>query len=139
MSPEFQSYFGWYSASRLSRDRALLALRLAEPRQAGFVRGRLRSLARARTSGSRLSRDLTASGDLLPRGSARRGRHPLSAVERDRPLNADVPSPLSSDDPTRVSTPRSRRPKSGPQFGDFVQAEMAKWAKVTEEAGIVPE
>jgi hypothetical protein len=33
-----------------------------------------------------------ASADLLPGGSARRGQHHLSAVERDRPVNADVPS-----------------------------------------------
>ena len=60
---------GPWSASRLSRDRALLALRLPEPRRAGFVPVGLRSRARAQSAppASRLRPDFTALDNLLPR------------------------------------------------------------------------
>src|SRR4051794_17445974 len=113
-------YRGRCSAPRLSRDRALLASRLPEPRRAGFFPGGLRPLARARSappsppSSARISRRwLICSPRPQPGGA-----------ERNYPINADVPSPLSTrlpDNPpagqpacrNKVCAHRSRRPKFG--------------------------
>ena len=100
----FHHCLGRCGASRLSRDRALLALRLAEPRQTGFVPGGLRSLARTRSVplGTRLS------ADLLPGDPDRRERQHPRAADRECPINTDVPSPVSG--PARPRCASSKPP-----------------------------
>src|SRR4051794_39166584 len=72
-----------------SRDRALLALRLPEPRRTDFGDGPPRE--RGVFSVCRLCRDLIASADLLPRGLPDRGQHHSSAVKRSCSITVDFP------------------------------------------------
>jgi len=88
------------SASRLSRDQALLALRLPEPRRTGFGGvGAERLWLRAVAGFYGISRSAP------PRAHPEREPQRPSAAEWDCPINASVPSPRSIRQPDRGVRP----------------------------------